>query len=80
MKSSSGSGRSGRTRKGCGVAATGRRKEIDDPVPTLDNGVVKHRSNDLKATTDAPIRPLIRPFQEFAARETSGGILLFSVP
>ena len=37
---------------------------------------MKHRSNDLKATTDAPIRPLIRPFQEFAARETSGGILL----
>jgi NhaA family Na+:H+ antiporter len=30
----------------------------------------------LKATTNTPISPLIRPFQEFAAREASGGILL----
>ena len=37
---------------------------------------MKHGTNELKTTTDAPIRPLIRPFQEFAARETSGGILL----
>jgi NhaA family Na+:H+ antiporter len=37
---------------------------------------VTHGTNDLKATTDAPISPLIRPFQEFAARQASGGILL----
>jgi NhaA family Na+:H+ antiporter len=41
-----------------------------------DNGLVTHGPNDLKATTNAPISPLIRPFQEFAAREASGGILL----
>ena len=35
-----------------------------------------HGTNDLKTTTDAPISPLIRPFQEFAARQASGGILL----
>ena len=35
-----------------------------------------HGTNDLKATTNAPISPFIRPFQEFAAREASGGILL----
>jgi NhaA family Na+:H+ antiporter len=38
--------------------------------------VVTHGANDLKAKTDTPISPLIRPFQEFAAREASGGILL----
>lgn len=38
--------------------------------------MVTHGTNDLKATADAPIRPLIRPFQEFAARQASGGILL----
>ena len=38
--------------------------------------VVTHENNELKASTSAPIRVLIRPFQEFAARETSGGILL----
>ncbi|MGE5192836.1 MAG: Na+/H+ antiporter NhaA [Deltaproteobacteria bacterium] len=38
---------------------------------------MKDGSNDLKSTTNAaPIGPLIRPFQEFAAHETSGGILL----
>jgi NhaA family Na+:H+ antiporter len=35
-----------------------------------------HGSNALKAGSRAPIRYLIRPFQEFAARETSGGVLL----
>lgn len=35
-----------------------------------------HGTNDLKASTNSPIEPLIRPFQAFAARETSGGILL----
>ena len=33
-------------------------------------------SGNLKVTPDAPIVRLIRPFQEFAARETSGGIIL----
>jgi NhaA family Na+:H+ antiporter len=33
-------------------------------------------ANQLKACAEAPIVRLIRPFQEFAARETSGGILL----
>ena len=37
---------------------------------------VTHGTNDLRAGADAPINVLIRPFQEFAARETSGGILL----
>jgi NhaA family Na+:H+ antiporter len=32
--------------------------------------------NSLKTVSDTPIRPLIRPFQEFAERETSGGIVL----
>lgn len=32
--------------------------------------------NSLKTVADTPIRPLLRPFQEFAARESSGGILL----
>lgn len=32
--------------------------------------------NSLKTAADTPIRPLIRPFQEFAERETSGGIVL----
>jgi NhaA family Na+:H+ antiporter len=32
--------------------------------------------NSLKTVADTPIRPLIRPFQEFAHRETSGGIVL----
>lgn len=32
--------------------------------------------NVLKPANKAPIAPLLRPFQEFAARETSGGILL----
>ncbi|MCX6603203.1 MAG: Na+/H+ antiporter NhaA [Acidobacteria bacterium] len=34
------------------------------------------KPNTLKTVADTPIRPLLRPFQEFAARETSGGILL----
>jgi Na+:H+ antiporter, NhaA family len=38
--------------------------------------IVTHGTNELKAGTSAPIRILIRPFQEFAARQTSGGILL----
>jgi hypothetical protein len=46
------------------------------PAPSRDNGVVTHGNSDLKVTTNAPISPLIRPFQEFAAREASGGILL----
>ena len=33
-------------------------------------------SGNLKVTPDAPIVRLIRPFQAFAARETSGGIIL----
>jgi NhaA family Na+:H+ antiporter len=33
-------------------------------------------TNQLKASAQTPIIRLIRPFQEFAARETSGGILL----
>ena len=33
-------------------------------------------SHPLKTISDAPIRPLIRPFQEFAERESSGGIVL----
>ncbi len=33
-------------------------------------------SDNLKVTPDVPIVRLIRPFHEFAARETSGGILL----
>ena len=35
-----------------------------------------HEANHLRAGTNAPIQVLIRPFQEFAAREASGGILL----
>ena len=35
-----------------------------------------HETNALKAGTNAPIHVLIRPFQEFAAREASGGVLL----
>lgn len=38
--------------------------------------MVAHGTNDLKVIADAPISPLIRPFQEFAARQASGGILL----
>lgn len=34
------------------------------------------RTTDLKVTRKAPIVRLIRPFQEFAARESSGGVLL----
>lgn len=37
---------------------------------------MNHGTHDLKATANTPISPLIRPFQEFAAREASGGILL----
>ncbi|MEO8598085.1 MAG: Na+/H+ antiporter NhaA [Candidatus Solibacter sp.] len=37
---------------------------------------MNHGTNTLKAGTKAPINVLIRPFQEFAARQTSGGILL----
>ncbi len=33
-------------------------------------------SDNLKVTPDVPIVRLIKPFQEFAARQTSGGILL----
>jgi NhaA family Na+:H+ antiporter len=33
-------------------------------------------NNDLKAPVSSPAIRLIRPFQEFAARETSGGVLL----
>lgn len=33
-------------------------------------------NKDFRATPETPIFQLIRPFQEFAARETSGGILL----
>ena len=32
--------------------------------------------NPLKTVAETPIRPLIRPFQEFAQRQTSGGIVL----
>ncbi len=32
--------------------------------------------NPLKSVADTRLRPMLRPFQEFAARETSGGILL----
>jgi Na+:H+ antiporter, NhaA family len=46
------------------------------PDQTQDNGLVTHGTNDLKAKAEAPISTLIRPFQEFAAREASGGILL----
>ena len=35
-----------------------------------------HEANHLRAGTNAPIQVLIRPFQEFAAREASGGIVL----
>ena len=35
-----------------------------------------HEPNTLKTTASTPIGPLIRPFQEFAERESSGGILL----
>lgn len=35
-----------------------------------------HNSHSLKAPPSAPISPFIRPFQAFAARETSGGLLL----
>ncbi|MEO8595429.1 MAG: Na+/H+ antiporter NhaA [Candidatus Solibacter sp.] len=35
-----------------------------------------HGHNELKAGSEAPIDFLIRPFQAFAARETSGGVLL----
>lgn len=35
-----------------------------------------HGPNTLKTIANTPIRPLLRPFQEFAARESSGGILL----
>ena len=35
-----------------------------------------NETNDLKAGTNAPIHVLIRPFQEFAVREASEGILL----
>jgi Na+:H+ antiporter, NhaA family len=39
--------------------------------------VARHgTTNPLKSDTTAPIVPLVRPFQEFAARESSGGILL----
>jgi hypothetical protein len=34
--------------------------------------------NTLKTVADTPMRPLMRPFEEFAARETSGGIVLLS--
>jgi NhaA family Na+:H+ antiporter len=43
---------------------------------STDNDVLNHGNHDLKAATRAPITPLIRPFQEFASREASGGILL----
>jgi len=32
--------------------------------------------NDLKTVPDTPMQPLIRPFQEFAERESSGGLVL----
>jgi len=41
-----------------------------------DNDVVARATNALKIQARAPIRLLIRPFQAFAERETSGGILL----
>ena len=41
-----------------------------------DNRIVMSAPDDLKAIADTPIRPLILPFQEFAERETSGGIVL----
>jgi Na+:H+ antiporter, NhaA family len=37
---------------------------------------VTNEPNLLKPAIKAPIAPVLRPFQEFAARETSGGILL----
>lgn len=37
---------------------------------------MSHGTNHLKVTTDAPILTLVRPFQQFAAREAAGGILL----
>ena len=40
----------------------------------MDKGA--RMSDNLKTTPDTPIVQLIQPFQEFAARETSGGILL----
>lgn len=41
-----------------------------------DNDAVAQGPNTLKSTTDSPIRPLIRQFQEFAAKQAAGGILL----
>jgi NhaA family Na+:H+ antiporter len=38
--------------------------------------IVTRGTTDMKTGDDAPISVLIRPFQEFAARETSGGIVL----
>jgi len=58
-----------------GTSSCGNRRE-ESLHATRDNRLVTHGTNDLKATTNAPISPFIRPFQEFAAREASGGILL----
>lgn len=49
--------------EGWGVQLAGRMVQVAKPQPI---------------TTQMPIVKLVRPFQEFAARETSGGILLLA--